>query len=278
MLLLILAGKDMPKFIYDKPPEKMYKYTSFKGAYSILKSNKIYFAKLSEFNDPFDGLVTPDLSTIEKRKHFIEGVKQILRNLGNAWPMDIFEQTILHDQKAANDFARDMGDKSVKTDPHGFCCLTNTYQSLPMWAHYADNHIGCCLVFDFSAYSSQKQPEELFPFNHMREIKYQDKLPMYDVNPLWHYYAHKSPEWQYEHEWRAIMYDKKVSQAHYPNSFLSRESNGPGFYPCNFLCGVILGDKMEDAYKEVIKIVARQRGIYVQQASRKVYEYGIEVL
>ena len=269
----------MSEFSYDKPPEKMYKYTSFKSAYSILKSNKIYFAKLSEFNDPFDGLVTPDLSTIEKREVFIENAKKKTLELERNWIMDEnLEQTIVNNQEVADQFARTVADGLVAADFNGFCCLTDTCQSLPMWSHYADNHAGCCLVFDFSTYSSQKQEEKRFPFNFMKEIKYHDHLPMLDMYRIGYYYAHKSREWEYEHEWRAIMYQKEIFQQHYSNSVLSRESNGSGFYPCNFLCGVILGDKMEDAYKEVIKIIARQRKIYVQQASRKLYEYGIKVL
>ena len=268
----------MSELSYDNPPETMYKYTSFKSAFNILKNNEIYFAKLSEFNDPFDGLMTPGLSTIEERKTFIENAKKTALEQGsNSTISKDLEQMLMNNQETADQLARTVADGLVKIDSHGFCCLTNTCQSLPMWAHYADNHAGCCLVFDFSTYSRQKQ-EECFPFNYMKEIKYHDDLPAYNMEGAWHYYAHKSREWEYEHEWRAIMYDKESLQQHYPNSFLSKKSNGSGLYPCNFLCGVILGDKMEDAYKEVIKIVAHQRKIYVQQASRKLYEYGIEVL
>ena len=263
---------------YDEPLKTMYKYASFKSAFNILKSNEIYFAKLSEFNDPFDGLMTPGLSTIEERKTFIENAKKTALEQGsNSTISKDLEQMVMNNQETADQLARTVADGLVKIDSHGFCCLTNTCQSLPMWAHYADNHTGCCLVFDFSTYSRQKE-EKCFPFNYMKEIKYHDHLPMHNMERVWHYYGHKSREWEYEHEWRAIMYKKEILQEHYPNSFLSEKSNGSGLYPCNFLCGVILGDKMEDAYKEVIKIVARQRGIYVQQASRKLYEYGIEVL
>ena len=263
---------------YDEPLQTMYKYTSFKSAFNILKSNEIYFAKLSEFNDPFDGLITLGLRTTEKRKAFIENYKKAALERGRNSPIDKdAEQIFINDQGMADRLARGVADDLVRTNPYGFCCLTNTCQSLPMWAHYADNHTGCCLVFDFSTYSRQKE-EECFPFNYMKEIKYHDDLPTHNMEGAWHYYAHKSREWEYEHEWRAIMHDKESLQQHYPNSFLSKKSNGSGLYPCNFLRGVILGDKMEDAYKEVIKIVAHQRKIYVQQASRKLYEYGIAVL
>ena len=275
--------EDMRDLHFDEPPQTMYKYTSFKSAFNILTNNKIYFAKLSEFNDPFDGLMTPDLSTSEKTEIFMENMNKMAISLGMNWPVKKNrEQEFVNNRDLANLFTRTLTDESMKEDINGFCCLTDTYQSLPMWAHYADNHTGCCLVFDFSKYLDMEEGAR-FPFHHMKKIKYQKDLPIFmpthDISRIrdyvWHYYANKSHEWEYEHEWRAVMFEKDTSPLH-PNSFLSKKSNGAGLYPLgNFLRGVILGHKMENAYKEVIKAAARQRGIFVKQESRELYKYGI---
>ena len=260
---------------YDQPLKTMFKYTSFKNAFNILTNNKIYFAKLSEFNDPFDGLMAPDLSTKEKKESYIKDAKQMF-GINSSMEYNQ-EQEFLNNQEHADKLARITADEVAKGDPNGFCCLTHTSDSLPMWAHYANNHTGCCLVFDFSKYLDQKE-EDQFPFHNIKKIEYQKDFPMHSLRRFWHYYAHKSLEWEYEKEWRAVMFAKPFMQS-YPNPFLAQKSNGPGLYSLgDFLCGVILGDKMEDAYKEVIKSVAHQRNINVQQASRKLYEYGIEVL
>ena len=283
MLLLILEDEGMSELhlnkpplnkLFDKPPEKMYKYTSFRRAFNMLTDNKIYFSKFSEFNDPFDGLMTLDLSTDKKKNDFIASAKLLVTTLGKNWTADEKqEQEFVNNQVEVDAFARTTADELREESIVGFCCLTKTSQSLPMWAHYADNHTGCCLIFDFSKYSHHNW-DERFPFHHMKRIKYQKNLPTHELSQIWHYYAHKSHEWKYEQEWRAVMFKNA-----YPSSFLTQASNGAGFYELNnFLCGVILGYKMEDAYKEVIKAVARQRDIYVQQASRKLYEYGIEIL
>ena len=90
----------------------------------------------------------------------------------------------------------------------------------------------------------------------------------------WHDYSYKSIEWEYEQEWRAVMFDKNVSRELSP--FLSKKSNGADFYSLgNFLREVILGNKMSDTHKKCIMLAAKQRNISVRQASPKLYEYGI---
>ena len=259
---------------FDTPPKMLYKFTSFKSAFDILMNSNIYFAKLSQLNDPQEGRMTLDMSTIEKRTAFIENVKKKAIESGINWTIDKNqEQAIINNPENANKFTDVMANEFLKNFL-GVCCLTDTCQSLLMWTHYADSHTGCCLVFDFSTYLDQRE-EERFPFQHIKQMTYQHGLPKHDIYRIWHYYAYKSLEWNYEHEWRAVMFEKNASQV-YPNPFLAQKSNGSGLYPLgDFLCGVILGDKMEDACKEVIKAAAFQRGLYVQQASRKSHEYGI---
>ena len=261
--------------LFDKPPETMYKYTSSTRALEILMNNKIYFAKFSDFNDPFDGLTSLDLDTFESRKAFIENLEKKAREYGKSMTIE-YNQKLVDNPSEANIFARNVVN-SWQKDFTGFCCLTDTYQSLPMWAHYADNHAGCCLVFDFSKYSDQKSQKDRFPFHFMKKIEYQTSLPKHNMDGIQPAYAYKSCEWEYEREWRAVMFSKNVPhQLLSPNSFLTKESNGSGFYPLgNFLCGVILGYKMKDDHKKDVKIAARQRGVSVQQASSKLYEYGI---
>ena len=190
-----------------------------------------------------------------------------------------YTRKLMDDPSEANIFARNVVNRWQEEDSTGFCCLTDTYQSLPMWAHYADNHAGCCLVFDFSKYSDQRLQKDRFPFHYMKKIEYQVSLPKHNMDSIRHEYSYKSHEWEYEHEWRAVMFDKSVPrQLLRPNSFLTRESNGAGLYPLgDFLHGVILGYKMKNDDKKDINVAARQRGIFVQQASPELYKYGMRL-
>ena len=268
--------KDIRALHFDEPPKTMYKYTSFKRTFDVLMNNKIYFAKFSDFNDPFDGLVALDLDTVEGRKTFIKNAMKMARESGRE--IAIEEQEFV-DNPSVVDRLIHVTKRRQKEDSTGFCCLTDTCQSLPMWAHYADNHTGCCLVFDFSKHSNQQSPKDDFPFHYIKKIEYQSNLPKYNMDHIWHYYAYKSCEWEYEHEWRAVMFGKSMlHQSLLLNSFLDRKSNGAGFYPLgDFLCGVILGYKMKDDAKKAINVAARQRGIFVQQASPESYKYGMSL-
>ena len=264
----------------DIPPKTMYKYTSFKNAFNILTSNKIYFAKLSQFNDPFERLMTLDSYTPEGRRTLIENIEKYMIE---RWPdtdmvmTEEQKQEFVDNPSKVDMFNHAVIDTFFKKDSTGFCCLTDTYESLPMWAHYANNHTGCCLIFDFSKYPNQKTEEDRFPFHHMKKVEYRENLPTYNMGRQWHDYFYKSNEWQYEHEWRAIMFNKDVSLKSL-NSFLRQKSHGADLYSLgDFLCGIILGNKMMDVHKKSIKITARQRRISVQQASHELYKYGIRL-
>ena len=268
--------KDMRELHFNEPPEMMYKYTSSDRALDVLTNKHIYFAKCSEFNDPYDWRVTPDIETSEKRKIFIENFAKKAHKYGmNITPEK--KEEFINDSSKTNKFAHDIVKKCYKADTTGFCCLTDTRHSLPMWAHYADNHKGCCLVLDFSKHSNQKSPEDDFPFHWIKRIEYQKDLPKYDMSSMWTGYFYKSCQWKYENEWRAIMFDKNMSHKSLSlNSCSNKECNGAGLYPLgNFLCGVILGYRMAKAAKKKIQVAARQCGISVQQASPKLYKYGI---
>ena len=261
----------------DKPPETMYKYTSFERAFDILTNGKIYFAKPSEFNDPYDGRVTLDLDTLEKRKNFMEHLE---RKYGTDIMSTKEKQEFIDNQSKADNHVRAIMKGWRKIDTTGFCCLTDTRHSLPMWAHYADNHKGCCLMLDFSKHSNQKSLEDDFPFHCINKIEYQLNLPKYNMDSTdsaWRYYIYKSCEWKYENEWRAVMFSKHTLRGRSRYS-LHKESNGAGCYLLgDFLCGVILGYRMAKAAKKKIQVAARQRGISVQQASPKLYKYGIHL-
>ncbi len=59
---------------------------------------------------------------------------------------------------------------------YGFLSFTKTYKSPTMWAHYADNHKGCCVHFRFPSLPEQKSydgisdPQRRHPYKY-RELK-----------------------------------------------------------------------------------------------------------
>lgn len=108
-------------------PNVLYKYFSLsdvkelnKKKLQTLADNKIYMSDIKEFNDPYDSkcfFYDPEkLSDIERLKS--------------------------HNGKFIDDFTA-----FIK----GTALTSNGVQSMPMWAHYGNNHAGFCVSYDMSA-------------------------------------------------------------------------------------------------------------------------------
>ena len=262
------------------PPESLYKYTTACSAVKILMTNKIYFSTPTEFNDPFDALPVLNMKTKEDRKSCMENMENRIKHEGSP-PIPDWnnkKHKIINDQKCADNFAIQYTKGIQKLDKTGFCCLSSVNDSLPMWAHYADNHTGCCLIFNFRNYNFN--PEKFFPFLLMKKIEYRDDLPKHDMNNLASNpeYVYKFIEWAYEHEWRSVMHDSSIDEFS-KNHPIGRKCTGYGLYnlPENILHGVILGCKMKDDYKNVVIEAARYRKTKVYQAIPELYDYGMKI-
>lgn len=105
-------------------PDTVYKYYSLdisekrnKENLDTLYKGKIYMSEIKDFNDPFDGRAffynPKELKNIERLKHCA------------GMPIDDFCKFI----RAA-------------------CFTDNGVQSMPMWAHYANNHKGFCVSYN----------------------------------------------------------------------------------------------------------------------------------
>lgn len=105
-------------------PEVLYKFNSLTNDKCLnnrklrtLQNGKIYMSDIKDFNDPFDG------------KAFYYNPEQL---------KDI-KRISLHNGRFIDDF----------TVFHKGAALTeNDMNSMPMWAHYANNHRGYCVAYD----------------------------------------------------------------------------------------------------------------------------------
>ncbi len=124
-------------------PDVLYKYYSLnisrerdKQTLDTLFQGKVYMSEISGFNDPFDGrgfYYNPDeLKDIDR-----------LRHCGG---------------KIIDDFC-----SFVRVA----CFTSNGVQSMPMWAHYANNHKGFCVAYDVPSCLDLKS--NLFPVQYIDE-------------------------------------------------------------------------------------------------------------
>jgi hypothetical protein len=125
----------------------------------------------------------------------------------------------------------------------GICSFGGDPRSILMWTHYAQNHEGYCLQFEFA-----RDPRT---FAWVQEVQYADEYP--EVNfvdrsklpdELYIVLTRKHSGWKYEKEWRLI-------HRNGANSLMS-------FRP-ESLVGIILGCRAPAALFSIVKAVLAER-------------------
>ncbi len=86
------------------------------------------------------------------------------------------------------------------------CSFGTSYESLLMWSHYSDQHKGICIEYDFS--NSPAINYWMTPIHYSEERCMINSIP--EMNSVNKFIATmtKSKDWQYEQEWRFILYGK----------------------------------------------------------------------
>ena len=288
-------------------PSWLYKYTTVEWALQTLRDGEVYFPARRQLNDPFDCRVTLDFSTTDNRRRIVEKVNQRLdewrksgldvRALGvpeAAEREEIHRRLIADDDFAADVLHRFQNAYDISNV--GVCCLTETNHSLPMWAHYASNHAGCCLEFDFERHLLREvhYGKVCFPFTLLKMVRYSSEYPLGTLEPnrspldTESAFLTKSTEWRDEREWRAIMPDTQMVTPFSKKSMndlardypsLTKRMKGAGLYKLDegIIRGVILGCKMKEVDKAAVIAAARECGARVYQAKPKTFEFGLDI-
>lgn len=159
----------------------------------------------------------------------------------------------------------------------GVLCLTESPDSLLMWAHYADSHNGFVLQFDerhdfFAPVTVDGQVFEL------TKVEYTNQRPVLSystINSPSVYYR-KSPEWSYEREWRIIR----------PLKEAARVLEHPQFPRCLFslppsaVTGVVVGTAVpHDERVRLIELFSQPhlKHVTVYQTVLSKDEYKVEL-
>lgn len=156
-------------------PTTLYKYRSTRRVMEFLGNGQLMFATSDTFNDPYECKLIIDTSIDGKPGKWTETIEQIAKeSIENViWSCGIFS-------------------------------CTTEYDNIPMWAHYADNHQGCCLEFDVT--------KDLDFFNFPMKVSYDNTYPSChyfkdgktDTKEIVMALFHKSEAWSYEHEVRVV--------------------------------------------------------------------------
>jgi len=141
------------------------------------------------------------------------------------------------------------------------CSFSERNDSILMWSHYAENHQGFCVEYDFSTIPDTHQfKKTLMPIVYSKKLY--DSTPLIEAwiemprprfNPFFPLlpFIHKAEDWSYEREWRLL--------------FVSYESAPNHAWPAPTPSKVFLGARMSDLAKARIRDAISGKPIEVYQ-------------
>ena len=145
----------------------LYKYKdisneNFKYTQDLFVNSRIYLPKANLLNDPNEGVGIIDI----KNQH---------HDYGN----------LLEERN-----------RQCKTK---VCSFTKNYKNVVMWSHYANQHKGICIEFNFQN-MSQEIKDKLVPVTYVDTVQHCEHKNVNHIN----FFSYKTKEWAYEEEVRYI--------------------------------------------------------------------------
>lgn len=185
-------------------PASIYKYYSdTERKLNEVKENKMWYSAPSMFNDPFDCEFM-----ISEEKIFQNILQKVpdKRGIKAGSPM---WKTIRGELNHQMPKLREIFEHTRHTT--GVSCFSEKYDSLLMWAHYANNHKGMCVEYELMGFNTNLQYTPV-PIIYSKDRVHLDSIDI--DNPekgIQNYFIkcliQKSLEWSYEAEWRIIRDD-----------------------------------------------------------------------
>ena len=172
-----------------KMPEYFYLYLSL-DSFGLRKlialiQNQLPLTSVRRFNDPFDSKFSFDYSNsaVALNNKEQKGVKE----------GDVSEEGIVN--------AKQRTQESIWQNKYHVLCVSESWDLLLMWSHYAGAHQGICLKLK---YDHEKMPTDCF----FEKVRYSTHLPFPDASRIEEdeqiktLFLTKSVDWMHEQEWR----------------------------------------------------------------------------
>ncbi len=186
-------------------PRSLFKYCSIDNfTLEAIKTGCVWMSNPANFNDPFDCALSLDFKSFNKRNsNYYSALSSVLAGRSEShtlakqqapipgWVMNVANHNFLEEQRKI-----------------GVCCFSEESTNILMWSHYADNHRGICIEYEFS--------EGTLPHSKIQKVNYCNQIPQITVenfnqstreekqSMLKELSILKSEIWGYEKEWRLI--------------------------------------------------------------------------
>ncbi len=250
----------------SKFPKTIFKYEGFNvRSLQNLKSQAVYFASPSQFNDPYDcainaGIAEPTTKEVDAlRRHFLKHPELPLqgRVQFESLSHDELKEKFIHVAEQA------VAARKIEfLAGQGVSCFSERNEDLLMWSHYGGRYKGLCLEF----WTKHK------PFvDKLRKVKYVRKMPKISISSFFidkeshqlvDLFCTKAYAWRYEHEWR----------------MLHKEAGTLYTYPAEALKAVYFGPDIEDQAAEIVCLVlgGQNPDVELWQGSRSEQRFSVE--
>ena len=251
-----LRESSKQKCILNKnAPEFIYQYIGL-GIHDLknIEGNYVWAGKACNMNDPYDCYYSDSIfSDLEK----------LAKEKNSAFLIEMCSK----EKMKFKDTCEKIRNMIVLS------CFSETFDSILMWSHYANQHKGICVQYrrsDFTAPSLLCSSAVLRPVSYGRKISVFDES-IHEVNKKENFkiLIRKAEEWQYEEEWRLLCV--------IPEGDLdSVNKSGGMLLKTPKPCKIILGTRADDKSKEEVRSLCEKLGIKLSHMKMKDDEFFLE--
>lgn len=299
---------------YQNIPHALYRYRTF-TSYNIesLKNGVEWQSYPDEFNDPFDASLKVSIEDLKKELFLNKTLKVHIDNLKksgielteeeiqaikeadnpsvtftkislNKDPIFMGKDDLIDDataviEKAIQDELDLMMDSARNSFKKGnlVSCYSETKDEVLMWSHYAENHTGFCIEYNFHELGpDHARSRLLYPVIYTEELFnatefYSEALfksprkfnVLYGIYPT----ITKSKKWEYEREWRMVF-------PWGPGIALDDKENRLFYMPTPKK--IYVGAKASEDNKRLIGEIAKEKGVSVYQMKLSKNGYSLQ--
>lgn len=254
----------------NRIPPQLFKYEpNSEQAIKNFRNGVLYFGPPSNFNDPFDCALWPqikpptDLEANTIAARFLDlGYGRYQEDMQRQFlAVDISEwrtRLMASAEKIIGDRRREFYEEI------GICCFSERNGNVLMWSHYSSHHQGFCLEFHSHTDIFTKAKRVIYS-NDVPTIDLTQFMLEDDFQKVFELFCTKSSDWQYEHECRVL-----------------RQEVGTYCYPIDLLKSVYFGARATNALINTICEIVRDRelkaNLYQGRLSRSTFRVEFDLL
>jgi len=259
----------------NKYPIKVYKYRSWsdENHRNLLLKNHLFFTSPKDFNDPYDYKIPYDFSLLDTEEKIETYLAKKKIEIASHFPAKDLEQLLINfRQRLRNELPQvqedynslyfDGGDKH-----YGVLSLSERWDSILMWSHYADFHKGYCVGF------WEEKLRNTFIVTGGRVI-YPPENNFPRLSPIGDFFENmiqeshvKSSDWKYEQEYR-------LAKVFYP--VVPTTEDRIQEFSNDFISEIIIGISASEKTREELIQIGKMKGVEVYQSIKKPFKFEMD--